>query len=136
MIKKKFDLEEIKKILRKKGFTISKKRNKKFLNINKELKSLYYTSIASFLVILFFFLVPTFVDFQKNTILASKEIENKSKSNLEKVLKGQPLEGSSKVDEGLNIKNLFEDVFKFLFKDLMLGFFWIIKFLFLKNFFI
>ena len=53
------------------------------------------------------------VDFQKNSILASVEIENKSKSNLEKVLKGKPLDNSSEVDEGLNIKNLFEDVFKF-----------------------
>ena len=43
----------------------------------------------------------------------SKEIENKSKSNLEKVLKGIPLDNSSQVDEGLNIKNLLEDVFKF-----------------------
>ena len=39
--------------------------------------------------------------------------ENKSKTNLEKILKGQPLDSNSKVDEGLNIKNLFEDVFKF-----------------------
>ena len=53
------------------------------------------------------------VDFQKNSILASVEIENKSKSNLEKVLRGKPLDNSSEVDEGLNIKNLFEDVFKF-----------------------
>jgi Bax protein len=61
----------------------------------------------------FFFLLPSFVDFQKNTILASKEIENKSKSNLEKVLKGQPLDNSLQVDEELDVKNLFEDVFKF-----------------------
>ena len=58
-------------------------------------------------------MLPGLVDFQKNTILASKEIENKSKSNLEKVLRGQPLDNSSELDEGLNIKNLLEDVFKF-----------------------
>ncbi len=58
-------------------------------------------------------MLPTFVNFQKNSILASKETENKSKSNLEKVLKGQPLDNSPKVEEGLNVKSLFEDVFKF-----------------------
>ncbi len=111
MIKKKFNLEEVKKFLKKKGFIVAKKNNIKFLN--EDLKSLYYTALASCVVVLFFFFLPTIVDFQRNTILASIEIENKSKSNLEKVLKGQPLDSNSKVDEGLNIKNLFEDVFKF-----------------------
>ncbi|MFL2891409.1 MAG: glucosaminidase domain-containing protein, partial [Candidatus Pelagibacter sp.] len=72
-----------------------------------------HTFIASLVVISFFFFLPSLVDFQKNAILASVEIENKSKSNLEKVLKGKPLDNTSEVDEGLNIKNLFEDVFKF-----------------------
>jgi len=113
MSKKTYALQEIKKILRKKGFIISKKKNIKLPNINKDIKNFYYTLLASFVIIIFFFSIPSFVDFQKNTILASKEIENKSKSNLEKVLKCQPLDNSSQVDEGLNIKNLLEDVFKF-----------------------
>ena len=113
MIKKKFDLDEIKKILKKKGFIISKKKKINLPSINNDIKSLYFTFIASLVVISFFFFLPSLVDFQKNSILASVEIENKSKSNLEKVLKGKPLDNSSEVDEGLNIKNLFEDVFKF-----------------------
>tara|TARA_B100001540_G_scaffold308153_1_gene322403 strand:+ start:357 stop:1493 length:1137 start_codon:yes stop_codon:yes gene_type:complete len=113
MIKKKFDLEDIKKILKKKGLTISKKKHSKLFTLNQEYKSFYLTLAVSIFVILFFFSLPSFIDFQKNTILASKEIENKSKSNLEKVLKGQPLDNSTQVDEGLNIKNLLEDVFKF-----------------------
>ena len=111
MIKKKINLEEVKNFLKKKGFTIAKKNNIKFIKSN--LRSLYYTTLASFVVILFFFFLPTFVAFQKNTILVSVEIENKSKTNLEKVLKGEPLDKNLKVDEGLNLKNLFEDVFKF-----------------------
>ena len=51
--------------------------------------------------------------FKKIQCLSSVEIENKSKSNLEKVLKGQPLDNKTKVDERLNLKNLYEDVFKF-----------------------
>ena len=113
MIKKKFDLDEIKKILKKKGFIISRKKKINLPSINNDIKSLYFTFIASLVVISFFFFLPSLVDFQKNSILASVEIENKSKSNLEKVLKGKPLDNSSEVDEGLNIKNLFEDVFKF-----------------------
>jgi len=111
MVKKTLNLEEVKKFLKKKGFVISKKTSSKFFN--KDLKSFYYTGLLSLVIILFFFMLPLYVNFQKNTILASKEIENKSKSNLEKVLKGQPLEKTSQVDEGLNLKNLFEDVFKF-----------------------
>ena len=113
MIKKKFDLDEIKKILKKKGFIISRKKKINLSSINNDIKSLYFTFIASLVVISFFFFLPSLVDFQKNSILASVEIENKSKSNLEKVLKGKPLDNSSEVDKGLNIKNLFEDVFKF-----------------------
>ena len=103
MIKKKFDLDEIKKILKKKGFIISRKKkiNLPSININNDIKSLYFTFIASLVVISFFFFLPSLVDFQKNSILASVEIENKSKSNLEKVLKGKPLDNSSEVDEGL-----------------------------------
>ena len=113
MLKKKFDLEEIKKVLKKKGFIISKKKKITLPQVNNDIKSLSYTLLVSVVIILFSYLLPSFIDFQKNIILASKEIENKSKSNLEKVLKGKPLENDSKLDEGLNIKNLFEDVFKF-----------------------
>ena len=113
MIKKNFDLDQIKKILKKKGFIISRKKKINISSINNDVKSLYFTFIASVVVISFFFFLPSLVDFQKNSILSSIEIENKSKSTLEKVLKGKPLDNSSEVDEGLNIKNLFEDVFKF-----------------------
>ena len=46
-------------------------------------------------------------------MLTSVEIENKSKTNLEKVLKGQPLDVNPDEGEVLNLKNLYEDVFKF-----------------------
>ena len=112
MIKKKFKLEEVKKFLQKKGFIILKKNNPKIFN--QDIKNFYLTTLSSFGIILFFFLLPTIVDFQKNTLLSSKEIENKSKTNLERVLKGQPLnKNNNEVDEGLDLKNLFEDVFKF-----------------------
>ncbi len=112
MKKKKFSFEEIKKIFfNRKKTIITKKSQIKFFY--KDFKSLYYTSAASFLIILFFYSLPTIVDFRKNTMLTSVEIENKSKTNLERVLKGQPLDKNSEVDKELNLKNLYEDVFKF-----------------------
>ena len=62
---------------------------------------------------MFSFVLPIILEFKNNTILASKEIENNSKSNFEKVLDGEALQKSSEIDEGLNLKNLFDDVFKF-----------------------
>ena len=80
---------------------------------SKELRSLYLTSLCSIAIIIFSFSLPVVIEFNKNTFIASKEIENNSKSNFERVLDGETLKKSSKSDEGLNLKNLFDDVFKF-----------------------
>ncbi len=112
MNKKKIIFKEIiSKVLNIRTSTNFKKNQIKFLN--KNFKSLYYTSFASSLIILFFYFLPSIIDFQKNTMLTSVEIENKSKTNLEKVLKGQPLDINPDEGEVLNLKNLYEDVFKF-----------------------
>ena len=112
MNKKKIIFKEIiSKVLNRKASINLKKNQIKFLN--KNFKSLYYTSFASSLIILFFYFLPSIIDFQKNTMLTSVEIENKSKTNLEKVLKGQPLDVNPDEGEVLNLKNLYEDVFKF-----------------------
>ena len=107
--KKVFKLDLIKEFLLKKGFTIIRK--KKFLS--NDSRSLYLTFLCSIGVVMFSFALPIIVEFKNNTILASKEIENNSKSNFEKVLDGEALQKSSEIDEGLNLKNLFDDVFKF-----------------------
>ena len=109
--KKPLKLDQIKDFLLKKGLTVIKK--KKIIFLNKDLRSLYLTILCSIGIIMFAFVLPTILEFKNNTILASKEIENNSKSNFEKVLDGEALQKSSEVDEGLNLKNLFDDVFKF-----------------------
>ena len=109
--KKPLKLDQIKEFLLKKGLTVIKKRKINFLN--KDSRSLYFTFLCSLVVIIFSYVLPIILEFKNNTILASKEIENNSKSNFEKVLDGEALEKSSKIDEGLNLKNLFDDVFKF-----------------------
>ena len=109
--KKPLKLDQIKDFLLKKGLTVIKK--KKIIFLNKDLRSLYLTILCSIGIIMFSFVLPAILEFKNNTILASKEIENNSKSNFEKVLDGEALQKSSEVDEGLNLKNLFDDVFKF-----------------------
>ena len=104
-------LNQIKEFLLSKGFIVIKKKKISFFSA--ELRSLYLTTLCSFAIIIFSFSLPVIVEFNKNTFIASKEIENNSKSNFERVLDGEALTKSSKVDEGLNLRNLFDDVFKF-----------------------
>ena len=107
----KLNLNQFKKFISKRSSIIVKKNKKLFFN--SDYRSLYLTAISSLGIILFFLSLPFVFEFKKNTIDASKEIANYSKSNFEKVLDGESLEKSSKVDEGLDLKNLFDDVFKF-----------------------
>ena len=104
----KLNLNQVKEFLLKKNLVI--KKNKKSL-FNNDFKSFNYTFLCSLVIVAIFFTLPTFVEIKNNSFVSNKEIENKSKSNLEKVLKGEPLDKSSEVDEGLVLKNLFEDVF-------------------------
>jgi len=105
--KKKINFNLIKKIIREKGFEIKKKRN--FFNF-KELKSFYYTSFSSLIVIFVFFLLPLSVNIKNDLNLNKQTVDNKSSIDFQKVLDGKSLE-SNEVDKDLDIKSLFEDVF-------------------------
>ena len=109
--KKTLNLNHIKEFLLSKGLIVIKK--KKITFFSGELRSLYLTALCSFAIVIFSFSLPVIIEFNKNTFTASKEIENNSKSNFERVLDGETLKKSSKLDEGLNLRNLFDDVFKF-----------------------
>jgi len=114
--KKILTLKEVKEFLFKKNFTI--KKNKKDFNIS-DLRSIYLASIVSLLMVVFFVSLPMVINLKKNYTTASKEIKNNSKSNFKKILDGDIIDKSSKlskIDEGLNLKNLFDDVF--IFDDL------------------
>ena len=109
-MQKKITLNQVKKFLLKKGLIVTEKNRQLFLK--NDLKSIYFTVLSSLVLILFFYSLPIFFEFKKNSINSSIEITNNSKSNFEKVLDGEALEKLGKVDEGLDLKNLFEDVFK------------------------
>ena len=109
MISKKtrITFNQIKEFLLKRGFVVKKKSNKKLLN--NDFKHLYYNFLSSLALILIFFLIPTIVEFKKNTTIASKEIENNSKTNFEKVLDKKNLKKFESTDEGLGTE-YFEDI--------------------------
>ena len=104
---KKINLNTIKKILLEKGFTIKKKKSDFFF---KDLKSFYLTTLCSFFIILIFTLVPLSVGIKENINVGKLTIDNNSNVNFQKVLDGKSIEQKN-IDEGLNIENLFEDVF-------------------------
>ena len=107
--KKKINLSIIKKLLIEKGFVIKKKKN--FFHFN-DLRSFYYTILSSFVIILISFFIPLSVDIGKNIKVSKSTVDNNSSLDFQKVLDGKPLK-SENIDEGLNIKNLFEDIFSF-----------------------
>ena len=114
--KKNFDLKkfkELKRILSKQGIVI---KRKPFASINfrfDEFKSLYLTGIASFLIVMFSFIIPLSVDIDNQIVSNNDSKINNSKKDFEKVLSGESIDDKEKVDEGLDLSNILEDVFKF-----------------------
>ena len=105
--KKKINISKIKKILIEKGFTIKKKNNFIFSN---DLKSFYYTTLCSFGLIVIFTLIPLSVNIKEDIKVGKSTIDNNSNINFQKVLEGKSI-NKDNIDEGLDIKNLFQDIF-------------------------
>ena len=106
MKKNNFSIFQVKKLLNKKGFIVSKKEsNKKKSNIG----NISRTFLASLTIISFFFVSPIIVEFSKNTSLVSADFENNSKSDLKKLLDKKDIESDKVIDR----KFLFEDILIF-----------------------
>ena len=100
---------EIFKVISKK-ISLFFKKNKK--DTVTDYQKLSYTFLSSIVLIFSFFMWPIYSDYQKKNKENMIEVTNKSKSDFEKVLDGEVLEKKSKIDQGLDLKNLYEDVFK------------------------
>ena len=112
MIKKNFNANQflkLRKFLSSQGIIIKKKSTFKFGF--EKFKTLYLTGASSFLIILVAFIMPIFSDISPKVAKNSKF--NESNKKFKKVLEGQDLENKSKIDEGLDLSNILEDVFKF-----------------------
>ena len=108
--KPKVNLKQIRKIISERGFVLKKKRD--FFNFS-ELRSLYYTIASSLVLILIFFLLPLSIDVKKELQVVKQSVDNNSKIDFQKVLEGKPLKEKEDVDQVLDTKNLFEDIFSF-----------------------
>ena len=100
-------LSNLKKILEKKGFKISKiHKNVHFNN----LRSLYLTLIFSLFLISIFSVLPLGAKKFKEIYYVKKPIENNSKQDFEKILSGKEIDSKKNVDNEIDEKNLFDDV--------------------------
>ena len=106
MIIKKFNIKNFYKI-----FNLRKKIdfNKKNKNTNVFL-SFYYTILSSSLLILFFYLLPSFSNFIDKNFHKSQIVLNSSKSDFNKVLEGKELKKNIEENDELNAKNLYDDI--------------------------
>ena len=85
-----------------------KKKNK--LKAQKSgLDNLSRTFLSSLIIISIFFIAPLAINLTKEKMILSKDYENNSKNNLKKLLENK----TTKLDEQLNKKFLYEDVLTF-----------------------
>ncbi|MDA7489939.1 glucosaminidase domain-containing protein [Candidatus Pelagibacter ubique] len=100
-------------IIRKKltsFFGTAKDLKKNKLKAQKsELDNLSRTFLSSLIIISIFFIAPLAINLTKEKMILSKDYENNSKNNLKKLLENK----TTKLDEQLNKKFLYEDVLTF-----------------------
>ena len=91
------------------GFKISKIKKKKS---NEQIINIYKTLLLSFFVIVFFSILPTSTVYISKVLKKPIEIQNKSKFDLEKIILNAQNGIPFSLDEELDRKNLFDDIFQ------------------------
>ena len=112
LVKKNFNANQflkLQKFLSSQGIILKKKNSFNFGF--EKFKTLYLTGLSSFLIILIAFIIPIFSEFEPK--IAKNLKINESSKKFKKVLEGGEIENKSKIDEGLDLSNILEDVFKF-----------------------
>ncbi len=100
---------KLQKFLSSQGIVLKKKNS---FNIGFEkFRTLYLTGLSSFIIIMIAFIAPIFSEFEPK--IAKNLKINESNKKFKKVLEGGDIENKSKIDEGLDLSNILEDVFKF-----------------------
>ena len=115
LIKKNFNQNQflkLKTFLSSQGIIVKKKPTLRFGF--EKFKTLYLTGLSSLLIILVAFMIPLFSKFTETNPKIVKNFKiNDSNKKFKKVLEGSNLESKTKLDEGLDLSNILEDVFKF-----------------------
>ena len=112
LIKKNFNINQflkLKKFLSSQGIIIKKKTTFKFGF--EKFKTLYLTGLSSLFIIVISFIMPLLSDMSPQ--VAKNFKINDSNKKFKKILEGGGLENNLKIDEGLDLSNILEDVFKF-----------------------
>ena len=112
LIKKNFNINQflkLKKFLSSQGIIIKKKTTFKFGF--EKFKTLYLTGLSSLFIIVISFIIPLLSDMSPQ--VAKNFKINESNKKFKKILEGGELENNSKIDEGLDLSNILEDIFKF-----------------------
>tara|TARA_B100000886_G_scaffold336470_1_gene295320 strand:+ start:1032 stop:2189 length:1158 start_codon:yes stop_codon:yes gene_type:complete len=112
LVKKNFNANQflkLQKFLSSQGIILKKKNSFNFGF--EKFKTLYLTGLSSFLIILIAFITPLFSEFEPK--IAKNLKINESSKKFKKVLEGGEIDNKSKIDEGLDLSNILEDVFKF-----------------------
>ena len=112
LIRKNFNPNQflkLQKFLSTQGIILKKKPSFK-LGFEK-FKTLYLTGFSSLLIILVAFIIPLITEV--NPKIAKEAKINDSNKKFKKVLDGGEIDKKSKIDEGLDLSNILEDVFKF-----------------------
>ncbi len=110
MIDYRFYISNVKKFFIKKNYNIYRKKTKP---VNKDFKNLSLVFLSSFLLILFFSLLPKTASIAYKILKKPQIVENNSKLNFEKVFEGKELELKPEEKKKIAFKDLFFDVFDF-----------------------
>ena len=102
----KYSLLEVKKFLNKKGFVLSKKIKAIDRQRKNGLGTISRTFLSRLIIISIFTITPLIVDLTSKSAIFSKDFENNSKNNLQRLLENPDL----KLDSNLNEDFLFDDV--------------------------
>ena len=97
---KKMDIENLRKILLKRGFLVSRKS---VIKKQSSLQNLYKISLVSLFIISFFYILPPSVKYLSKLLKPNLEIENSSNQKLVQVLEGKL------TDEQINNENNLTD---------------------------
>ncbi len=110
MIDYRFYISNVKKFFIKKTYNIYRKKTKP---VNKDFKNLFVVFLSSFLLILFFSVLPKTTSIAYKIFKKPQIVENNSKLNFEKVFEGKELELKPEEKKKIAFKDLFFDVFDF-----------------------
>ena len=100
---------KLKKLLSSQGIIIKRKSTFKFGF--EKFRTIYLTGFSSLMIIIVAFIIPIFSEINPKIVKSSKI--NDSSKKFKKVIEGQDLENKTKIDEGLDLSDILEDVFKF-----------------------